>query len=108
MVNKINGKVAFACIHRRLIWRGEETAFYVLAFQDETIFVAKAPAKLFDALAKRITSPIEIPPGTEVSVRFHLDRGVRWMTALQIIRWADDDQDAFEPVEGEGVFSFTG
>ncbi len=108
MLHFSEGWVAFACVHQKLRWRGEETPYFVLALQDEAVFLSTLPVRLFDAANKAVPSAVEITPGSEVRVRWRADHGVRWMTAVQIVRLSDDDQALFEPVAGEGVFSSSG
>jgi hypothetical protein len=108
MLETHEGKVAFACIHRKLRWRGESTGYFVLAFQDGAVFLSRHTVSLVDAYSKPVRRAVEIPPGSEARVRWRGDRGIRWMTAIQIVRLNDDDQNLFEPVEGADVFSAEG
>lgn len=102
------GKVAYACVHQELRLRGKSMGYYVLVLQDESVFFSKRPVKLVDGSNKLIPAAVEITPDSEVRVRYGVDRGIRRMTAVQIVRLHDGDQGAFEPVEGEGVYSHPG
>jgi hypothetical protein len=92
--------VAFAALHRRLKYRGEDTGLYGLEFDDGTMFLAKRQPKLYDAMAKQIT-PREVLPGTCVKVRFDEAKNVNWMTAVQIVRLAEEEAP-FDPVLDDG------
>ncbi len=108
MLKTYEGKIAFACVHRKLRWRGELTGYFVLAFQDEAVFLSRRPVRLVDAYNKPVRRVIEITPGSEARVHWRDDQGVRWMTAIQIVRLNNDDQNLFEPVEGADVFRSEG
>jgi hypothetical protein len=108
MLESYEGKVAFACTHRKLFWRGRASAYFVLAFQDEVIFLSRSPVQLFDARNKPVCSAFEIPPGSEARVRWRAAGGIRWMTAVQIVRLNYDAQSLFEPVEGADAFLIGG
>jgi hypothetical protein len=92
--------VAFAALHQRLRYRGEDTGLYGLEFDDGTMFLAKRQPRLYDAMAKPIT-PREVLPGTYVNVRYHLEKGVRRMEAVQIVRLPKEDCP-FDPVSDDG------
>jgi hypothetical protein len=77
--------VAYAAVHRRLHYRGEDTKLYALAFADRTMFFARQPPRLFDAMAKPIALQ-EVFPGTRVNVKYHVEKGINRMTAVQIAR----------------------
>ncbi len=54
MLHFSEGWVAFACVHQKLRWRGEETPYFVLALQDEAVFLSTLPVRLFDAANKAV------------------------------------------------------
>jgi hypothetical protein len=92
--------VAFASLHRRLRYRGEETSLYGLAFDDGTMFVSKRQPKLYDAMAKSVI-PREVLPGTYVNVRYQVEDGVNRMSAVQIVR-PPEEECPFDPVLDDG------
>ena len=92
--------VAFAALHRRLRYRGEEISLYGLAFDDGTMFLSKRQPKLYDAKAKPIAAR-EVLPGSYVNVRYHVERGVNRMEAIQIVR-TPEEKYPFEPVLDDG------
>jgi len=92
--------VAFAALHVRLRYRGEETRQYALAFDDRTMFFSPHQPPLYDAAAKRIASQ-EVLPGSYVNVRYRQERGINWMEAVQVVRLAED-RSPFDPVLDDG------
>jgi len=92
--------VAFAALHMRLRYRGEETRQFALAFEDRTMFFSPHKPPLYDAAAKRIASR-EVLPGSYVNVRYHRERDINWIDAVQVVRLAED-QSPFDPVVDDG------
>jgi len=92
--------VAFAALHVRLRYRGEETRQYALAFDDRTMFFSARQPKLYDRMAKPI-APREVPPGTYVKIRSHVERGINRMEAVQVVRLPEDEAP-FDPVLDDG------
>ena len=92
--------VAYAALHRTLRYRGEDTNLHVVAFEDRTMFFSRQQPKFFDSLAKPIT-PREVPPGSYVNVRYHIERGVNRMVAIQIVRQPEEEAP-FDPILDDG------
>jgi hypothetical protein len=92
--------VAYAALHQTLRYKGEDTGLHVLAFDDRRMFFSKQPPKFYDAVAKPI-APREVPPGSYVNVRHHLEHGVNRMTAVQIVR-QPEEESPFDPVLDDG------
>ena len=66
--------IAYAALHQRLRYRGEDTGFYVVALDDGTVFINGQPPLLFDRKARGITlrQLQEMLPGTRVNIEFEL------------------------------------
>jgi hypothetical protein len=92
--------VAFAAIHQSLRYRGEDTKLYVAAFDDGTMFVSRRQPALYDALARMIAQR-EVPPGSYVNVRYHEERGINRMDAIQLVR-LPEEEPPFDPVPDDG------
>ena len=92
--------IAFAALHDHLRFRGEDTKLYVAAFDDGTMFFASQQPRLYDRLARPIAAR-EVLPGSYVNVRYHVDRGVNRMEAVQIVRFAEEESP-FQPVPDDG------
>ena len=92
--------VAYSAAHQRLRYRGEDTKLYALAFEDRTMFFARQAPWLFDAQAKRIAIR-EIPPGAQVNVRYQIEKGINWMTAIQIV-CSTGEEPPFDPITDDG------
>jgi hypothetical protein len=92
--------VAFAAIHQSLRYRGEDTGLHVLAFDDETTFFSRRRPPLYDAMAKLIAQQ-EVPPGSYVNVRYHEERGINRMDAIQLVR-LPEEEPPFDPVPDDG------
>lgn len=75
--------------------------FYMLAFTDGRVFLARHVPDFYDRNAKRILSR-EILPGSTVRVRYEESDGVRWMSAIQIIALAEA-QSPFDPITTSDV-----
>ena len=88
--------VAFAALHQRLRYRGEETRQFALAFEDRTIFFSPQQPPLYDKAAKRI-APQEVLPGSYVNVRYRRERGINWMEAVQLVHSAQE-KSPFDPI----------
>jgi hypothetical protein len=87
--------VAFAALDARLRYRGEDTGLHVLAFDDGTTFVSRRRPPLYDAMAKLIAQR-EVPPGSYVNVRYHVERGINRMEAVQLVHLFEE-QSPFDP-----------
>jgi hypothetical protein len=92
--------VAFAALHQRLRYRGEDTGLHVVVFRDGTTFCSRRQPPLYDAGAK-LLAPREVLPGSFVNVRYSEERGVNWMHAVQVVRLNEDDPP-FDPVPDDG------
>jgi hypothetical protein len=94
--------IAFAALHQRLRYRDEDTGLYAVVLDDGTMFFSHSPPPLYDARAKRI--PVrEVLPGSYVNVRYRRERGINRMSAVQVVRFAEDeDQSPFDPVLDDG------
>jgi hypothetical protein len=92
------GVIAFAAVHQRLRWRGEDTSLYGIAFVDGTMFFARRQPPVFDARAKKIGAG-EILPGSTVNVRYRVDGRVNWLEAIQIVQFAEEESP-FMPMMG--------
>jgi hypothetical protein len=89
------GAVAFAAVHQRLHSKDEPWPYYCLVFDNGEIFLSRRQPVLYAADASLISTR-EIPPGSVVRVRYDELNGIRQMTAVQIIRMAED-QSPFDP-----------
>ena len=67
---------------------------------DGTTFFARCQPPLYDALAKQLAQR-EVPPGSLVNVRYHEERGIYWMHAVQVVRLNEEDPP-FDPVPDDG------
>ena len=92
--------VAYAALHRTLRYRDEDTGLHVLAFEDRTMFFSKRQPKFYDAMAKPV-APREVLPGSYVNVRYHVERGVNRLRAVQIVR-RPPEESPFDPVPDDG------
>ena len=92
--------VAFAALHQRLRYKGEDTKLYALAFEDRTMFFSQRQPALYDAQARPM-APREVPPGSDVNVRYRVEGSVNRMEAVQVVRFAED-QSPFDPVLDDG------
>jgi hypothetical protein len=92
--------VAFAALHRRLLYRGEETTLYAVALEDGTMFFSRHQPPLYDKAA-RLIAPREVLPGSYVNVRYREERGRKWMEAVQVVKTAED-QSPFDPILDDG------
>jgi hypothetical protein len=92
--------IAFAALHERLRYRGENTKLYVAAFDDGTMFFSRRQPALYDALA-RLIAQREVPPGSYVNVRYHVERGINRMDAIQLVR-LPEEKPPFDPVPDGG------
>jgi hypothetical protein len=92
--------VAFACVHQRLRYRGQDTGLHVLSFNDGTTFFSRRQPALYDATAKLLAQR-EVPPGSFVNVRYRKERGVNWIHAVQIVRLAEEEPP-FDRVPDDG------
>jgi hypothetical protein len=92
--------IAFAAVHQRLRFRGEDTKLYGVAFDDGTMFLSASQPKLYDRMAKPIP-PREVLPGSYVNVSYRRVLGVNRMEAVQVIRFAEDDCP-FDPIVDDG------
>ena len=92
--------VAYAALHQRLRYRGEDTKVYGVAFEDGTMFFSSRQPKLYDRMAKPI-APREVLPGSYVNVRYRVEGGINRMEAVQVVRLAED-QSPFDPVLDDG------
>ena len=93
-----SGVIAFAAVHCRLRWKGEDTSFYGVGFDDGTMFLSRRQPPVFDAQAKKIGAG-EILPGSTVNVRYRIDGRVNWLDAIQIVQLAEEESP-FMPVMG--------
>lgn len=89
-------RVAFAALHRTLAYRGEDTGFYVIAAPDGTMFFSHRQPSLYNSLARSMPMH-EIPPGSVVNVRYHIEDGIGKIDAVQIVHEPEPDCP-FEPV----------
>jgi hypothetical protein len=92
--------VAFAALHQRLRYKGEDTKLYALAFDDGIMFFSASQPKLYDRMAKPIP-PREVLPGTYLNVRYRQERGINRMEAVQVVR-SVEDAPPFDPVPDDG------
>ena len=94
--------IAFAAVHQRLRFRGEDTKLYGVAFDDGTMFLSASQPKLYDRMAKPIP-PREVLPGSYVNVSYRRVLGVNRMEAVQVIRFAEDDAAGFPDRDGHYI-----
>jgi hypothetical protein len=92
--------VAFAALHERLHYRGEDTHLHVVAFDDGQMFFSRHRPPLYDAMARPI-APREVVPGSYVYIRYRAERGRRIMEAIQLVRLPEENPP-FDPVPGDG------
>jgi hypothetical protein len=92
----ITGVIAFAAVHQRLRWRGDDTSFYGLGFDDGMMFVSRRQPPIFEAPAQKVGAR-EILPGSTVNVRYRVDGRVNWLDAIQIVQVAEEESP-FMPV----------
>jgi len=92
--------VAYAALHQRLRYRGEDTNLYVAAFEDGRTFFSRLPPSIFDRQAKPMSSR-EVVPGSIVNIRYRVHRGLKLMEAVQVVREPMSDPP-FEPVPDAG------
>jgi len=92
--------VAFAALHRTLLYRGEDTHLYALAFDDGTLFFSRRQPPLYDAMARSML-PREVPPGSRVNVRYREELRRKWIEAVQVVRLAEDECP-FDPIPDDG------
>lgn len=92
--------IAYAAVHDRLFYRGEDTKLYVVAFDDGTMFFATKRPQLYDRQAKPIASQ-EVLPGSYANIRYRTERGVNRMEAVQVVRFAEEESP-FAPVADDG------
>lgn len=84
------GAIAFAAVHQRLRWQGEDTSFFGVAFDDGTMFLSRRRPPVYDARAKKIAST-EIPSGSTVKVRYRVEGRINWLDAIQIVSVAEEE-----------------
>jgi hypothetical protein len=107
--NLAEGRVGYACLHETVRCRGRSTPYYVLCLLDETFYFSRRSVPLYDARNKRVTGCFDIPHGAVVRVRYKVELGRRWMTAVQVVTLPMTDQSSgFEPVNAEDAFTFSG
>ena len=92
--------VAFAAIHQRLRYRGEDTKLYAAALDDGRMFFSRRPPPLYDKMAMPI-SLREVLPGSYINVRYRVERGVNWMEAVQVVHQVEE-ASPFDPVLDDG------
>ncbi len=95
-----NVTIAYAALHQRLRYRGEDTGLYAVSLDDERLFVSRQQPRLYDRQAQRM-SVRELLPGSFVKVKFSTERGVNLMNAVQLIREPALDFP-FDPVPDDG------
>jgi len=88
--------LAFAAVHQRLRYRGEDTSLYAAAAEDGTMFFSRHQPKLYDRMAIPMATR-EIPPGSRIRIQFFEKDGINWMEAIQVVCLAEDGAP-FEPV----------
>jgi hypothetical protein len=93
--------VAFAAIHERLRYRGEDTGLHLLAFTDGQVFISRDRPRLYDAAARAIPSR-EVLPGTYVNVRYREQRQRKLIEAIQLVRLPPEEESPFRPVLDDG------
>lgn len=85
------GIVAFACIHRTLRYRCEDTLLFAVALEDEDLmFIARQQPHPYDREARRIAM-CELLRGTIVKIAYELRDGRKWMRAVQVLEWAEEE-----------------
>jgi hypothetical protein len=92
--------VAFAALHQRLLYRGEDTKLYVAALDDGQMFFSRRRPPLYDAMA-HLMPQREVPPGSYVNVRYHEEGGINRMEAVQVVRFPEEEAP-FDPVPDDG------
>ncbi len=93
--------LAFAALHRTLLYRGEDTGLHVLAFTDGEVFISRHRPKLYDAAARPIPSR-ELLPGTYVNLRYSERQQCKLMEAIQLVRLPPEEESPFRPVLDDG------
>jgi hypothetical protein len=92
--------VAYAAIHRTLRYRGEDTRLYSVALDSGEVFFNRRQPALYDRQA-RLMAIQEVLPGSYVNVSYRVERGIRLMEAVQLVR--EPVQAApFDPVPDDG------
>jgi len=92
--------IAYAAVHQRLRYRGEDTGLYVVALDDGTVFVNSRPPVLFDRDVFKIPMREleELLPGTRVNISYGFNQRRRKIVeAIQVL--SEPAQPApFKPV----------
>jgi hypothetical protein len=92
--------VAYAALHRTMLYRHEDTKLFVAAFDDGQMFFARQQPSLFDRQARPVP-PREILPGSYVNVKYLIDRGINWIEAVQLVR-EPPQESPFDPILDDG------
>jgi hypothetical protein len=92
--------IAYAALHERLRYRGENTGLYVAAFEDGRMFFSHRQPPLYDRQARPIPTR-EVLPGSYVNIKFAIERGFNLMEAVQAVTEPIQDSP-FDPVPDDG------
>jgi hypothetical protein len=92
--------IAYAALHRPLVYRGEDTRLYGLAFEDGQTFVSRRQPSLYDRHAQPVLLR-EVLPGSKVNVSFIVEEGIKRMLAVQLVSEATE-QVPFDPIPDDG------
>ena len=92
--------IAYAALHQRLRYRGEDTGLYVAAFEDGHTFFSRRQPALYNRQAELI-SMREVPPGSYVNIKYAVEHGRHLMEAVQVVTEPAGDAP-FDPVPDDG------
>lgn len=92
--------IAYAALHERLRYRGDDTGLFVAAFDDGQMFFSRRQPPLYDRQARPIPAR-EVLPGSYVNIKYAIERGLRLMEAVQVVTEPARDSP-FDPVPDDG------
>ena len=92
--------IAYAALHRTLRFRDEDTNLFVAAFDDGRMFFSRRQPPLYDRQARSIPAR-EVLPGSNVNIKFAIERDSSLMEAVQVVR-EPPLESPFDPVPDDG------
>jgi hypothetical protein len=88
--------IAYAALHERLRYRGDDTGLFVAAFDDGRMFFSRRQPPLYDRQARPIPAR-EVLPGSYVNIKFAIERGFNLTEAVQLIG-EPSQESPFDPI----------
>lgn len=92
--------IAYAPLHQRLLYRGEDTGLYAVALENGKTFFSRRQPALYDRQANLISTR-EVPPGSYVKIKYAMEHGRHLMEAVQVVTEPAGDSP-FDPVPDDG------